>query len=66
MSQIMSEARLHFFPLIALFIFLGVFAWAMWRVFRPGSRRELEAASRVVLDDTTDRSKGSEIAGGGA
>jgi cbb3-type cytochrome oxidase subunit 3 len=49
-TDIMSAAGLWKLPAIATFIFLGVFAWVMWRALRPSARQELDQASRVVLD----------------
>jgi len=38
-------------PLLALFLFLGVFITVIVRVSLPSRRREIEAAARLPFDD---------------
>ena len=51
MSDIVSNANVADLPVIALLIFLGVFAAVMWRVFRPASRARLEREQVLPLED---------------
>jgi cbb3-type cytochrome oxidase subunit 3 len=51
LSDIMSYAQLSFYTEVALVLFLGVFIAITIRTFLPSRRAELEAASRLPLDD---------------
>ncbi|MCU0688542.1 MAG: hypothetical protein MUE97_02200 [Phycisphaerales bacterium] len=50
MSEIMSAAKLHMFPTIALVIFLTTFALLMWAAFRPSARASQKHIKQAVLD----------------
>ena len=51
LSDIMSYAQLSFYTEVALVLFLGVFIAISIRTFMPSRRAELDAASRIPLDD---------------
>ena len=51
MSEIMSNADLTLFPKVALIIFMGVFALVAYRVVRMGRKQNIDALSRLALDD---------------
>ncbi len=51
LSDIMSYAQLSVYTEIALVLFLGVFIAISIRTFMPSRSRELEAASRIPLED---------------
>ncbi|MFY7922989.1 MAG: cbb3-type cytochrome oxidase subunit 3 [Gemmatimonas sp.] len=51
LSDIMSYAQLSFYTEVALVLFLGVFIAITIRTFLPSRRGELEAASRLPLED---------------
>lgn len=51
LSDIMSHAQLSFYTEVALVLFLGVFIAVTIRTFMPSRNRELEAASRLPLED---------------
>lgn len=51
LSDIVSYAQLSSYAEVALVIFLGVFIAITIRTFMPSRRREMEAASRMPLED---------------
>lgn len=51
LSDIMSYAQLSFYTEVALVLFLGVFIAISIHTFMPSRRRELDAASRLPLED---------------
>ncbi len=51
LSDIMSYAQLSIYTEVALVIFLGVFVAISIRTFMPSRQSELEAASRLPLED---------------
>lgn len=51
LSDIMSYAELSFYTEVALVLFLGVFLAISIHTFMPSRRGELEAASRLPLED---------------
>ena len=51
LSDIMSYAQLSWYTEVALILFLGVFIAISVRTFMPSRNRELEAASRLPLED---------------
>ena len=51
LSDIMSYAQLSHYTEVALVLFLGVFLAITIRTFIPSRNRELDAASRLPLDD---------------
>lgn len=51
LSDIMSHAQLSFYTQVALVIFLTVFIAIAIRTFLPSRRAELDAASRLPLED---------------
>lgn len=51
LSDIMSYAQLSAYTEVALVLFLGVFIAITVRTFLPSRRQELEAASRLPLED---------------
>jgi cbb3-type cytochrome oxidase subunit 3 len=51
LSDIMSYAQLSFYTEVALVLFLGVFVAISIRTFMPSRQSELEAASRLPLED---------------
>ncbi|GAB1343591.1 cbb3-type cytochrome oxidase subunit 3 [Gemmatimonas sp.] len=51
LSDIMSYAQLSFYTEVALVLFLGVFIAITVRTFMPSRNQELEAASRLPLED---------------
>ncbi len=66
MVEIMSSAKLHAFPTIALVLFLLVFAGVMWRALRRGARADQQHLKQVVLDEevTTTHSPLTPNSGG--
>jgi hypothetical protein len=50
-AEILSRTDLLFLPEIALFLFVAVFAIALYRVLRPGAARYYEPHTRMPLDD---------------
>jgi len=51
LSDIMSNAGLAGYAEIALILFLVAFIAIVIRIFRPGRRKEMQAAARMPLDD---------------
>lgn len=51
LSDIMANAGLSGYAEIALVLFLVAFVAIVVRIFWPGRRREMDAASRMPLDD---------------
>ncbi len=51
LSDIMSYAQLSVYTEVALVLFLGVFLAVSIRTFLPSRQRELDAASRLPLED---------------
>ncbi|WP_396204655.1 cbb3-type cytochrome oxidase subunit 3 [Gemmatimonas sp.] len=51
LSDIMSYAQLSVYTEVALVLFLGVFIAIAIHTFLPSRRRELDAASRIPLED---------------
>jgi cbb3-type cytochrome oxidase subunit 3 len=51
LSDIMSAAGLSIYAQIALVLFLAAFLAIMIRTFAPSRSGEMEAASRIPLDD---------------
>lgn len=51
LSDIMSAAGLSMYAQIALVLFLAVFLAITIRTFAPSRSREMDAASRIPLDD---------------
>ena len=55
MSDIVSGLGLAVYPIIAMLMFIAVFAGAMIRVFARGRRAEMDAAANLPLADDTAR-----------
>jgi cbb3-type cytochrome oxidase subunit 3 len=53
LTQLMSQAGLWVYPVIALVLFLGVFVGVVVRTFSRRSRRESEQAAQLPLEDDT-------------
>lgn len=51
LSDIMSHAGLAMYAQVALVLFFAVFVLVIIRTFAPSRQRELDAASRLPLDD---------------
>ena len=51
LSDIMSGAGLAGYAEIALILFMVAFIGIVIRIFRPGRRKEMQAAARMPLDD---------------
>ena len=51
LSDIMSYAQLSVYTEVALVLFLGVFVAISIRTFMPSRQGELDAASRLPLED---------------
>lgn len=51
LSDIMSYAQLSFYTEVALVLFFGVFIAVSIRTFMPSRRGEMDAASRLPLED---------------
>ena len=51
LSDIMAGAGLSVYAEIALIIFLAVFLAIVLRLFWPGRKKAMDAASRMPLDD---------------
>ena len=51
LSDIMSHAGLAIYAQVALVLFFAVFILVTIRTFAPSRQRELDAASRLPLDD---------------
>jgi cbb3-type cytochrome oxidase subunit 3 len=51
LSDIMSNAGLSFYAQVALVIFLAVFIGIIIYTFAPSRNREMQAASRLPLED---------------
>ncbi len=50
-SLILSRTELLLLPEIALFIFIGVFAGALWLVLRPGAKAAYARHASMALDE---------------
>lgn len=53
LSDIMGHLDLAVYPIVAMVIFLGVFAGVCLRMFRRGRRDEFRNAAALPLEDTT-------------
>lgn len=62
MSELMSAMQLTTFPIVALVIFLVTFTAVMARVFRRGSKAELNRHGLIPLDDERSPPTGSRRA----
>ena len=51
LSDIMASAGLSGYAEIALILFILAFIGIVIRIFRPGRKREMDAAARMPLDD---------------
>jgi len=51
MSDVVSSLGLSVYPIVALVLFLLVFAGVVYRVSRRGAREELSDAARLPLHD---------------
>lgn len=49
-SLVLSRTEELLLPEIALFIFVAVFAIALWKVLRPGARQHYAAHRSMALD----------------
>lgn len=49
-SLVLSRTEELLLPEIALFIFIAVFAIALWKVLRPGARQHYAAHRKMALD----------------
>lgn len=53
LSDIMGHLDLAVYPIVAMVIFLGVFAGVCIRIFRRGRNAEFKIAATLPLEDTT-------------
>ncbi len=51
LSDIMANAGLSGYAVIAMVLFMAAFLAIVVRIFWPGKAREMDAASRMPLDD---------------
>ncbi|MBX3384976.1 MAG: cbb3-type cytochrome c oxidase subunit 3 [Phycisphaeraceae bacterium] len=51
MSELMSAMQLTTFPIVALVLFLLAFAAVLARIFRAGSRAEMDRHATLPLDE---------------
>lgn len=65
MVEIMSSAKLHAFPTIALILFLAVFTGVIWRALRRGARADQHHLKQLVLDEETLPSTANPAANNG-
>lgn len=53
LSDIMGHLDLAVYPIVAMVIFLGIFAGVCLRVFRRGRNEEFRNAASLPLEDST-------------
>jgi len=51
LTDLMSNSGLVVFAEVAMLLFIAAFLVLVVRLFRPGRRRDLEAAARLPLED---------------
>ncbi len=51
LTEVMSSAKLSVYPIVGLIFFMIAFGAVLWRVFSKGSKKAMEEAAHIPLDD---------------